>query len=423
MRVLAVSYFLPPALYPQAIQIGRLLSHLPLEIGVVRGSGRQLGTGLNGYADFDGQFAFCLDIPFSPRLSGLAAALARRFLPFYACVPDEFRSWVPRAERAIEQELRSRAFRPQVLLTFGVPMSDHLLGLRLKSKLGVPWLAHFSDPWVENAFHRHNILANVINRRLEHSVVAAADRLIFTSVETLDLVMRKYPLAWRQKALVLPHSFDPALYPVPSADSSGPVVRYLGNFYGHRSPVPLFRALRTILLDEPALLARVRVELVGQMPRRMREHGTLCALPEGLVRLIDTVPYSRSLQLMSDADLLLVIDGPDDLSVFLPSKLVEYLGAGPPIFGIVPRGTSARLLARVGAPVADPRQPSEVARGLREALRLVHARRSEPGRHAWGDPAVRAEFHIDRVRRDLTDMIEQAVRASSMSDRSRAVAR
>ena len=37
MRILAVSYFLPPALYPQAIQIGRLLSHLPLEIGVVRG--------------------------------------------------------------------------------------------------------------------------------------------------------------------------------------------------------------------------------------------------------------------------------------------------------------------------------------------------------------------------------------------------
>ena len=372
MRVLAVSYFLPPALYPQAIQIGRLLSHLPFDIGVVRGSGRQLVAGLDSYADFDRQFAFCLDVPFEPRLSGLAATLARRFLPFYARIPDEFRSWVPRAEQAIEEELRSRGFQPQAVITFGVPMSDHLLGLRLKPKLGVPWVAHFSDPWLDNAFHRHNVLANVINRRLEYSVVAAADRLIFTSAETLDLVMRKYPAPWREKARVLPHSFDPALYPVPSPDARGPVLRYLGNFYGHRSPVPLFRALRTILLDEPALLEGVRVELVGQMPRRMREHGTLRALPDGLVRLIDTVPYSRSLQLMSDADLLLVIDGPDDLSVFLPSKLVEYLGAGTPIFGIVPPGTSARLLARVGAQVADPREPSEVARGLREALRLVH---------------------------------------------------
>ena len=125
---------------------------------------------------------------------------------------------------------------------------------------------------------------------------------------------------------------------------------------------------------------------------------------------------------MSDADLLLVIDGPDDLSVFLPSKLVEYLGAGTPIFGIVPPGTSARLLARVGAPVADPRQPSDVAKGLREALRLVHARRSEPGRQAWGDPAVRAEFHVDRVRHDVTGMIEQTVQTSSMSDQPKTAA-
>ncbi len=415
MQVLAVSYFLPPALYPQAIQIGRLLSHLPLDIGVVRGGGRQLGTGLDSYVDFDRHFSFCLDVPFEPRLSGFPATLAQRFLPFYARVPDEFRSWITQAERAIEIELRSRKFQPQALITFGVPMSDHLLGFRLKSKLGVPWLAHFSDPWFDNAFHRHNVLANVINRRLEHRVVAAADRLIFTSAETLDLVMRKYPPAWWEKARVLPHSFDPALYLASSPNDRGPVVRYVGNLYGHRSPVPLFRALRTILSDEPALLAEVRVELVGQMPRRMREHGTLRALPDGLVRLVNTVPYSQSLQLMSDADLVLVIDGPDDLSVFLPSKLVEYLGAGTPIFGIVPPGTSARLLARVGAQVADPRDPAAVIRGLCEALRLVHQRRSGDKRQSWGDPAVRAEFHVDRVRHDLTGMIEQLVRTSSKS--------
>ncbi len=193
------------------------------------------------------------------------------------------------------------------------------------------------------------------------------------------------------------------------------MLRYLGNFYGHRSPAPLFRALRTILAEEPALLEGVRVELVGQMPQRMREHATLRALPDGLVRLIDTVPYSKSLELMSDADLLLVIDGPDDLSVFLPSKLIEYLGSGTPIFGIVPPGTSSRLLARVGAGVADPRQPFEVAKGLREALRLVHQRRLAGGRPDWGDDAVRAEFHVEKVRRDLIGIIEQVAASKSPS--------
>ena len=413
MRVLAVSYFLPPALYPQAIQIGRLLRHLPTDTGVVRGQIKQLSTGLDSYEDFDCQFAFCLDVPFEPRLSGRIGMLARWFLPFYGAIPDEFRRWVPRAEQAIEDELRSRKFQPQVLLTFGMPMSDHLLGLRLKPKLGVPWIAHFSDPWVDNPFHRRNVLSNLVNRRLEHSVVAGADRLIFTSAETLGLVMRKYPSEWQSKSVVLPHSFDPSLYPQRSHDGGGLVMRYLGNFYGHRSPIPLFRALRAILADEPQLLDGVRVELVGQMPARMRKHSSLRNLPAGLVRVIDTVPHSQSLKLMVDADLLLLIDGPDDLSVFLPSKLIEYLGAGTPIFGIVPPGTSARLLTRLGAEVADPRQPSEVAKRLRKAVYLAHKRRSEAVRQDWGNDEVRSEFHVNRVQRDLTRIIEQVARGPS----------
>jgi hypothetical protein len=97
LRVLAISYFLPPALYPQAIQIGRLLTDLPVDIGVVRGQVAELGEGLDSYADFARRFAFCLDVPFRPLLSGQAATMARRLLSSYARVPDELRSWVPRA--------------------------------------------------------------------------------------------------------------------------------------------------------------------------------------------------------------------------------------------------------------------------------------------------------------------------------------
>jgi hypothetical protein len=43
------------------------------------------------------------------------------------------------------------------------------------------------------------------------------------------------------------------------------------------------------------------------------------------------VGYQESLKLMSEADALLVIDAPADQSVFLPSKLIDYIGAGRPI--------------------------------------------------------------------------------------------
>jgi len=397
MRLLAVSYNLPPMLYPQAIQIGRLLAWLPVEIAAVSGSVEVLATGLDSYEDFDRKLAFNLKVPNRTKLPRLAQSLALHLVPFYGRSPDLFRGWVKQAEAALVEKLDSSGYRPDALITFGEPMSDHLLGLRLKQRFGLPWIAHFSDPWADNPFRRHEVMSNILNRRDERQVVELADRVIFTSVETLDLVMGKYPPAWRGKASVLGHSFDPALYPPRSGGGDHLIVRYLGNFYGHRSPLPLFKALRLILDAQPRALDGVVFELVGSLPKRMLLHSAFKSLPEGLVRLVGTVPYSQSMKLMSSADLLLVIDGPDDLSVFLPSKLIDYVGAGVPIFGIVPLGTSACLLTRLGGAIADPRAPSEVATELLKALAEVRARKSEPRELPWGAPEVRSEFHIDSV--------------------------
>ena len=409
MRVLAVSYVLPPSLYPQAIQVGRLLAHCSAEIGAVCGMATG-GSGLDYDFGLDKTLAFRLEVSFLPTLGGLAHQLARRLVPFYARVPDEFRKWVPRAETAIHAHLERTGFVPDVLVTFGEPMSDHLVGLRLKRQMGLRWIAHFSDPWIDNPFRRHEFLARYVNARLESNVIFEADRVIFTSQETLDLVMRKYPLEWRAKAIVLPHNFDPALYPQ-SVKPTGPLtVRYLGNFYGHRSPTPLFRALKILLSQEPKVLEETRFELVGSMPHRMREHSSLKNLPEGLVRLCESVPYSESLKLMATSDLLLVVDGPDDLSVFLPSKLIDYLGAQVPILGIVPPGAAAKLLARLDAPVVDPRNPEQIASALSSMLGQAANRRQAADWLPWDKDSIAREFHVQNVAATFSRIIHDTGR-------------
>src|SRR5262245_1820788 len=408
MRLLEVSFLLPPGLFPQAIQIGRLLAHAPVTIGAVCGQTNLAGELAD---EFSRQLDFRENVVFRPMLSGFVATLARRFIPFYGRIPDEYRRWIPRAEKSALARLNASGFRPDLVATFGEPMSDHLVGLRLKRRLGVPWIAHFSDPWVDNPFRRREFLARFANARLESRVIEAADRLIFTSKETLDLVMCKYPEQWRKKADVLPHSFDPALYPEPAKVAGPIVVRYLGNFYGHRTPVPLFRGIKVLLRREPKILDNVKFELVGSMPVRMRMHASFRSLPAGLVQLRPSVPYRESLKLMSSSDLLLVIDGPDDLSVFLPSKLVDYLGARVPVLGIVPPGTSAKLLDELGAPVADPRNPEQIASALVRALTETVARRREANWQPWGHPAVTSKYEVKNVaaafRRILHDIVQQ----------------
>lgn len=406
MRLLAVSFMLPPMLYPQAIQIGRLLEGCELELATLSGRFAGMDSGPKG-RDFRSEQRFLarIELPHRARLQGIAHRLAMRLLPFYGRSPDEFVGWSRCAFGAAADWLATDTARVDLMATFGEPMSDHLVGLELKRRTGLPWLAHFSDPWADNPFRALQPLANLKNRALEAAVIEAADSVVFTSEETRQLVMRKYPRDWLGKAFVLPHSFDPADFGGAPVSGSGEsiVLRYLGNFYGHRTPFPLFASLARLAAVQPDLLTGVRVELVGATPGWMRHHPALKRLPKGLLEFSNPVPYKQSLSLMSSADLLLVIDAPAKHSVFLPSKLVDYIGAGRPIFGIVPPGASQKLISQLGGATADPQAPADIDSALIAAIAAARSARDDAS--LWGNPEVREQFEISRVASSFKTML------------------
>ena len=402
MRVLAVSYMLPPMLYPQAIQVGRLLEWSGVELTTVSGL-LQAGNPPGSHnLTSSTRIIRRIQLPHRAPLQGLAHRLAMRLLPFYARTPDEFVGWARRAAVAAAETLRTDGI--ELLASFGEPMSDHLVCLELKRSFGLPWLAHFSDPWSDNPFRSFQPLANSRNRRLEAQVIEAADCLVFTSEETRQLVMAKYPAVYLNKSFVLPHSYDPADFAQapPRQSRSSLVIRYLGSFYGHRTPFPLFSSLLRLSRSHPQLLEGVRVELVGSMPGWMRLHHALDRLPPGLLQIRDPVPYRRSLELMRDADLLLVIDAPAKSSVFLPSKLADYIGAGRPIFGIVPPGASQRVITQLGGRTANPSNPMAIDAGL---LAAIAEAKSSQMPEAWGDPSIRASFSIAKIAKDFRNVL------------------
>jgi glycosyltransferase involved in cell wall biosynthesis len=355
MKILAISYMLPPMLFPQAIQIGRLLYHSKHQIMVVSGLEVSNGQTADDYPDFDLRVKR-LAIPFRQRLSGSLHLTGMRFLPFYGALPDIYRPWIMAAHDAVMPALGGGKFKPDLLVTFGEPMSDHLLGLRLKKELDIPWLAHFSDPWADNPFRRLQPLSMRLNRRLEKQVVATADACAFTSEETVGLVLKKYGSQHRKRAFVLPHAYDPAFYreDATRTDSDKIVLRYIGNFYGFRSPRPLIRALAWIAGTEPSVLENVKVELVGSIPPRMLLSPALRLLPPGLLVARGSVPYRESIRLMQTADVLLTIDAPAKHSVFFPSKLADYIGAGRRLLGIVPAGAARRIIESCGGAAIAP---------------------------------------------------------------------
>jgi hypothetical protein len=388
MKILAISYALPPMLYPQAIQIGRLLSHSRLSVLAVSGGDKVDETGFGKRVEHH-------IVPFKNEPRGIFHSFGTRAVPLYGTMPDSFRAWVDLAYAAIGSIVERRG-KPDLIVTFGEPMSDHLLGIRLKQRLNVPWLAHFSDPWSDNPFRSLQPLSKLGNRFLERRVLERADAAVFTSEETVDLVYRKYDSSLRSRSSVLSHAFDADAYTRDAEkEKSGPIIlRYIGNFYGHRSPRPLIAALAYILRDAPHILADVRVELVGGIPSRMLRSSEWKALPDGLLVACGSVSYAESLRLMKTADILLTIDAPARESVFFPSKLADYIGAGRRLVGIVPPGAAARVIGECGGRSVSPTAPvADVADLLRDEIAAARLqRKSGAANPSLGQSAARYDI-------------------------------
>jgi glycosyltransferase involved in cell wall biosynthesis len=387
--------------YPRAVQVDRLLRHLDVKNQIVVSTqpsgGQNYETSL-----ISGDIEHLTIAEYSWFVKAKKIA---RLIPMVAKIPDLERLWALQASSYIFQTISPTS--EDTLITFGQPMSDHLAGLRIKRKSRCTWVAHFSDPWSDNEFSRRRGLTKFLNRRLERKVIRTCDAVVFTSIETLNLVMRKYPQVYSRKSFVVPHSFESHLDDK-AQSVSGPVrMRHIGNFYGHRTPQALFSALASIQASNPQILDQLVIDLVGNIPQRMLRSKEYRNIPEGLINLISTVSYKESLELMRTSEILIIIDAPADLSVFLPSKLVDYLTYDRPIIGFTPKGASLDLITKCGGYCADPTDSRAGADVLERAILLAKERR-ENSHKGWAPTEVRDFYSASNVASMFQKILEQA---------------
>jgi len=217
--------------------------------------------------------------------------------------------------------------------------------------------------------------------------------VLFTSVEMQRLAETDHGDILPAKAGVLPHAYIPDWYGPPApARPPGPVrLLHTGHFYGPRSPAPLLQALSRMHRRNP-LDERLRLESYGMFPEaemdRVRSEGL-----DRVVRVHPVIPYLDSLALMRRHDALLLVDAKLSQaaeSVFLPSKLVDYLGAGTPVLAVTPvPGTTARVVAETGGTVADIGNDAAIEAALERLL--------APGGLPAPDPDTVLRYHYERV--------------------------
>jgi len=360
------SFCFPPLAYPRSIQVCHMCSMIP---GL-----KVVFCGITENARQDPTIApqiipdsiNIIRVPFHrSRFLKVIDILSDKYDLTWSHVPDVYRSWVKKAFRWFNVWHSHNQQPIDLVITCGQPMSDHLLGLWYTRNSSEKWIAHFSDPWTDNPFRHDNPLTARLNKQLEAKVIQKADAIIFTAPESKDLVMKKYPKSWSKRAHILPHCYDKTRYDQsvkPSPDTY--VIRSIGNFYGHRTPQPLFQAVETILNENSKVLNSVDIELIGSIEHKQKKILKKYPKANNKIKIIQSVSYRNSLQLMQKAHCLVVIDAPASSSVFFPSKLVDYLGAHRFILALTPVGPTSRIVREQGGMVVEPGDIGEIVRFL-----------------------------------------------------------
>jgi hypothetical protein len=333
----------------------------------------------------------------------LLKAALRRTVPAAVEAPDENRLWTLTGVSAGMQLCREA--RPDIIYSRAKSFVSHLVAMRVARRMDLPWVAHFSDPWVDNPFRNWSAAIHQANCELEREVVASATALVFVCDRSRDLVMAKYGRDAIRKCSVVPHAYVGEWYPAGASKTpSGRIcLRHVGSLYGLRGVGDLVEAMDVLSTTNPGALDRISLEFVGHVgpeAARALEHYA----EAGVVRFRSPVPYLASLDLAAAADCLLAFDAlVDGKAQILLSKVVDYLPTRRRILAFTePTGATARIVRVAGGAVIGPGDSAAAAAALRHA---VHCTRG--GSTPWS--SALDEYSLPRLSRRLAAVLVGAI--------------
>lgn len=300
-----------------------------------------------------------------------------KFLRGNFLLPDPRKGWNKYALKKASELILE--FNIDTVVTTSPPHSTQLIGLQLKKRFSIKWIADLRDPWTDIYYYnqfKHTALALLIDRRYERRVVENADLIVTVSEDVKRIFATKSDLPIATKTVVIPNGFDDddfILKQVPAETKK--VITYSGTI-SEAYPVDCF--LEALEGLEPDLKSQILIRFVGKVPPSVVQKFRNTQLD---IELVGYVDHPQSIEyLFRSSLLLLVIPDVKNNHGILTGKFFEYLAAGKPILAIGPtEGDLAKIIKETNCgQLFDYRDANGMGRFLVESLN--HRASSSPGR-------------------------------------------
>ncbi len=257
-------------------------------------------------------------------------------------IPDARKFWVAPSVRFLTDILRKEDI--DTVITTGPPHSLHLIGLGLKERKDIRWIADFRDPWTTIGYHKSLRLTKTSQKKhlqLEKMVLSAADEILTTSRATAE----EFRKLTDSPVTVITNGYD-----APKEFSVEPdpyfSIAHIGSLLSERNPRVLWKVLSDLCVENPEFRDTLRINLTGvvsdEVVKEIHANGLGAVL-----QVQPYLPHEEALKAQKSSRVLLLAEiNSRETRVIIPGKLFEYMAAGRPVLAIGPESWEAGILVK-----------------------------------------------------------------------------
>ncbi|WP_418499157.1 glycosyltransferase family 4 protein [Flagellimonas sp.] len=251
-------------------------------------------------------------------------------------IPDARKFWVKPSISFLAKLIADEGI--QTIITTGPPHSLHMIGMGLKKKYNVQWIADFRDPWTSIGYHsklRLTQFAHKKHLKLEKEVLVSADKVVVTSRTT----QKEFEAITPKPIKVITNGFDDELRPV-DLDSEF-TISHIGSLLTGRNPLGFWQAISEMVQENATFQKLVKIQLAGVVGEEVLQSIKDFGLDAYVVQM-GYLSHEEVLEVQQKSQLLLLLEiDSEETKGIIPGKLFEYLNAKRPILAIGPDGWEA----------------------------------------------------------------------------------
>lgn len=321
-----------------------------------------------------------------------------RFIRGNFFIPDPRKGWnkfaVKKAQELIDK------YKIDTVITTSPPHSSQLIGLKLKQKNNIKWIADLRDPWTDLFYLKDfypTRLAMLINKKLELKVLTQADAVLTVSESLKQTFADKSAAINADKIKVLPNGFDPEDFGETTPCNNEIFTITYGGSLSEHQPINIFLDAVCKLIDKGEA---IKIKFIGNFSDKVK-HDIRALNLEKHTNFTGYLSHTNALSEMtqSDAFLLVVPQTPDNKGI-LTFKYFEYIAMQRPVVAIGPTdGDLAEIINKTKTGTIVDYNNAESMEGYLSKLILA----KKTGDNCFTENSNYTDYSFEKIAKSLFD--------------------